>query len=376
VKIGLVFFISLLAFGATLQIFALSMYKPLLQVPSDQNTMGVNYDNRDQYPSVAVRMKRPDFQTGVIFPQWGSNAYDTRDQNWHTGLKDISKQTAAQWIEIPINFYQLTVTSTQVTVTNQTPTPEAVANGIRDAEAQNYHVFVVPLITVEGTLTWSGSIKFDTFEQTQTWFENYWQAYKPYVVAAQAAGADQLAIGTEDELLQEAPPSLWNTLIERIHGVFHGKLTYDINWSSLYYPLPPWLQNKYLSAIGVSVYNPLTYSKLKLDPATLAGLWQDIIGKQLDSLSIQLSKNVLISEIGYRDSSFALYKPWRRDAVAQAEPADPQEQAAAYNAALSNALTDKHISGIFFWAWSDPLFEPNWKPAAKILYKWYTSPQA
>jgi hypothetical protein len=376
VRVGLASFVSLLAVGATLQIFTLSTHKPLLQIPSGQNNPIIYYANRDQYTGISVRMKRPDFQTGVIFPQWGSSGYDTTDQNWQTGLKDISNQTGAQWIEIPINFYQSSVTSTQVMVTDQTPSLEALTNGIRAAKDKDYHVFVVPLITVEGTLKWSGSIQFATFAQTQAWFASYWQVYQPYVVAAQAAGADQLAIGTEDELLQEAPASLWNNLIAEIHGAFHGKLTYDINWSSLYYPLPQWLQNPYLSVIGVSVYNPLTTSNERVDPAKIPGLWQDIIGTQLDALSTKLSKSVIVSEIGYRDSEYALYMPWRRDQVAQAEPADPQEQAAAYDAALRNAIVDKHISGIFFWAWSDPLFEPNWKPAATILYKWYTSPQA
>jgi hypothetical protein len=55
------------------------------------------------------------------------------------------------------------------------------------------------------------------------------------------------------------------------------------------------------------------------------------------------------------------------------EPSDPEEQAAAYNAALANALVDPHITGIFFWGWSIPLFEPNYKPAAAVLYKWFTS---
>lgn len=108
----------------------------------------------------------------------------------------------------------------------------------------------------------------------------------------------------------------------------------------------------------------------------LPGLWHKKIGTLLDFLATHLTKQVLISEIGYRDSEFALYQPWVRDANAQAEPADPVEQAAAYDAALTNVIADTHIGGIYFWAWSVPLFEPNWKPAARVLYKWYSSPQA
>ncbi len=346
--------------------------------------------SRDQNTTPVIRMRRPNFQTGIIFPQWGTNAYDSTDKNWQVGLKDIQNQTSAQWIEIPINLYQSSVTSTQVTVSEITPTPNAVAAGIRTAHSKYYHVFIVPLLSAgtDGTdanYNWSGAIHFSNTQQMQEWFDSYWQALQPYVVAAAQAGAEELAIGTELEKLQLAPVTLWNQLIERVHQIFPGKLTYDMNWSSLYLylnptnnssTLPSWMHNPSLYAVGVSVYIALAEKAKRLDPAKLPGLWHDKIGTLLDLLSTQLTKQVLISEIGYRDSAFALYKPWVRDANAQAEPADPEEQAAAYDAALMNVVADPHIMGVYFWAWSVPLFEPNWKPAAKILYKWYTSPQA
>jgi hypothetical protein len=343
--------------------------------------------SRDENMTPVLRMQRPTFQTGIIFPQWGTNAYDTTDKNWQIGLNDIENQTNAQWVEIPVNLYQSSVTSTQVTVSATTPTPDAVAAGIRTAHSKYYHVFIVPLLSAgtDVTYNWSGSINFSYTQQMQEWFDSYWQALQPYVVAAAQAGADEMSIGTEFEKLQQAPASLWNQLIDRVHQIFPGKLTYDMNWSSLYLylnpatnssTLPSWMQNPSLYAVGVSVYIPLTDTQQRLDPTILPGLWHEKIGTLLDFLSTQLNKQVLISEIGYRDSEFALYQPWVRDANAQAEPADPVEQAAAYDAALTNVITDKHIGGIYFWAWSVPLFEPNWKPAARILYKWYASPQA
>ncbi len=381
-----VYFIAfiLMVLGVLLQGLLLSGHIPLVHLsqfrshatPLPFQQYQTVVASRDQNTTPVLRMQRPNFQTGMIFPQWGTNAYDSTDKNWQVGLNDIENQTSAQWIELPINLYQSSVTSTQVTVSDMTPTPNAVATGIRTAQARYYHVFIVPLLSVGGTLTWSGSIQFSTTQHMQLWFDSYWQALQPYVVAAAQAGAEELAIGTELEKLQLAPAPLWNQLIERVHQIFPGKLTYDLNWSSLYYQIPPWMHNPLLAAVGVSVYIPLTDRPQRLDPAILPGLWQEKIGKLLDSFSIQLTKQVFISEIGYRDSAFALYRPWERDAQAQAEPVDPEEQAAAYDAALMNVIVDPHIIGVYFWAWSVPLFEPNWKPAAKILYKWYTSPQA
>ena len=387
-RLGVASFVSIMAIGASFQWLLVSgnnSFTSIIPLPGNPSDSNVINQVRDDSTSTVLRFHRPTFQTGVVFPQWGTTAYSASDANWQVGLSDIQKQTAAQWIELPINFYQATINSTQVLTTDRTPTPQAVASGIRTAHAKHYRVFVVPLLTVSDPrgFTWSGSIQFNTVQETQAWFASYWQAYQPYVSAAAQAGADQMAVGTEFELLQVAPGSLplWDQLIANIHQIFHGKLTYDINWSSLYYYQPPhqyplWLSNPYLSALGVSVYNPLTNTQQRLDAGKIPTLWQQTISTMLDIFAVQTGKPLIVSEIGYRDSVYALYQPWRRDATAQAQPADPSEQAAAYNAALKNVLSDKHIIGIFFWAWSIDLFQPNYKPAAQMLHKWYTSPMA
>jgi hypothetical protein len=350
--------------------------RSVLEVPGKLGEqLGLWNAQKGEETGTEIRPLRPQFQTGVVFPQWGTNAYSTADPNWQIGLKDIQQQTGAGWIELPINFYQSSIFSTRVMTTDKTPTVKAVVAGIHTARAKGYHVFVVPFLSVEevGVLSWSGSIQFASQQQTQAWFDSYWQAFQPYVVASAQAGADELAIGTEFELLQKAPPALWNQLIGRIHAIYQGSLTYDINWSSLYYPLPVWLHSPYLSAIGVSLYVPLIDTPQRLSPERISVLWREKIKKLLDTFAIEVKKPVIISEIGYRDSAYALYHPWYRDTQAATEPVDPTEQAAAYNAALLYTLGDSHISGIFFWAWSMPLFAPNWLPASKILHKWYTS---
>jgi Glycoside Hydrolase Family 113 len=293
-----------------------------------------------------------------------------QDGNWLAGLREIQQQTAAQWVGMPINLYQPAITSTQVQAGKATPTLQAVIEGIRAAHSLHYHVFVFPQLTVNGARSWAGNIQFPSEQLARAWFNNYWLAYKPYVAAAAQAGAEELALGSEYELLQPADPALWNTLIERVHRAFPGKLTYDINWSSLYYPLPAWLHNPYLSAIGVSVYNPLTDTPRRLDPHSLPARWQATIGKVLDAFATQIGKPLLISEIGYRDSSDALYNPWQ---VTSSARADPVEQAAAFNAALYNLMDDQHIAGVFAWAWSFPPFDLRCRPAAQVLHYWYTT---
>lgn len=314
------------------------------------------------------------FQLGMVFPRWGNEAYSSQDAEWVKGLYDIYQQTHSQWIEITINLYQAPGSTEVVVKPTMAPPPTTLSAGIRMARALGYHVFVVPLLTVGGTTPksrWSGSINFSSSIQEQEWFDSYWEALAPYVRAADQAGAEQFAIGNEEEMLENAPAILWDQLITRFLSNFRGKLSYNMNWTSLTIPIPVWMLNPNLATIGVSVYNPLAYSPKPLDPTTLPALWHKKIGTVLDALSLHLSKPVLISEIGYRDTADALYEPWMR---ATSAPLDPSEQAVAYNAALTNVIGDPHIAGIFFWAWSFPLFLPNGQPAAAVLDEWYTSP--
>ncbi len=317
---------------------------------------------------------RPTFQAGMVFPQWNTTAYSAKDKNWAAGLQGIQTQTGAKWIEMTVNFYQSSLTSTTVRTTQKTPTPEAFAEGIRTARAMHYHVFVVPLLTVEGVnaqgaLLWCGDIRFATTVEAQQWFDSYWSVYQPYVAAAEAAGAEQLAIGTEYENLQFVVPSVWEHLIGQIRDTFSGLLTYDMNWSSVAIPVQAWMHDARLAYIGVSTYFPLTTVRQRLDPNVVPMLWRTKIKVQLDMLSRQVGKPVLISEIGYRSSSDALYNPWEKDTHSAI---DDEQQAAAYRAALMNSVDDSSITGIFFWAWSFQWFEPNQRAAAGVLHQWYT----
>lgn len=316
-------------------------------------------------------MRRPAFQTGVIFPQWGADAYGQGDGNWQTGLREIQNQTEAQWVSMTIDFAQASPGASSIQVARNTPSPQAVAQGIRLARAMGYHVLVEPLITIQGRDNWAGYIQFADAAQAQTWFDNYWRIYRPYIAAAAQAGADELSLGCEYEQIQGNWSAQWNQLIASVHAIYHGSLIYSINWTSLAQRQPPWMHNPLLHFIGVTMYTPLTAIPRRLPPASIAGLWREKIGRSLDAFSTQLKKPVLISEIGYRNSPDALYDPW----ASQTLPGrDPQEQAAAYNAALRDVINDPLIMGIFFWAWSFPPYAPNGEPAAQVLYNWYTSP--
>ena len=92
----------LMAVGVLLQALLLTGHLPpvsLQRAPAFALEHG-----QDGSPS--VRMRRPTFETGMLFPQWGQTAYSTGDANWRIGLSDMQQQTAAQWVAMPINLYQ------------------------------------------------------------------------------------------------------------------------------------------------------------------------------------------------------------------------------------------------------------------------------
>ncbi len=325
-------------------------------------------------PLKACNAKQRHFQMGIAFPQWGSTAYSEKDAKWLTELPDMRTKTAACWVEMPILFYQSSLTSMTVTQGPGTPPVSSFNYGVHLAHALGWHIFVTPLLQVNGAQPWAGAIQLTTYPQEQQWFESYWQAIKPYAVTAAKAGVEQFAIGTEEEWLQEnAPDSLWNGLIAELRSVFPGTLTYDMNWTSLQKPLPAWMRNANLKMIGVSAYLPLVDTPERVDPKQIFDLWKQTVKRALDDFALALGEPIFLSEIGYRNSADALYRSWEPTSSA---PPDPVEQAAACDAALANIIPDPHILGSFFWGWDDVgAFNLNGLQAAAVIHSYYKTLQ-
>src|SRR5262249_22516091 len=103
-------------------------------------------------------------------------------------------------------------------------------------------------------------------------------------------------------------------------------------------------------------------------------LWKKTGKAALDSFAARLGEPIFISEIGYRDSTDALYHSWE---AASSAPRDPAEQAAACDAVLANILADSNILGSFFWGWDGvDAFNLNGLQAATVIHKYYTSLQS
>ncbi len=322
-----------------------------------------------------ISLARPEVEAGVAFPEWSNSAYGTKDTAWRSGLVTLQRQTGARWVSIIVDLYQDTDQSTTIHPGSGTPTTESLAEGIAYAHKLGLKVFIEPLLNVTNVPAgqdWSGQISFDNADQAKAWFDGYWAGYKPYVQAAQAAGADQLGIATELQALETQPASLWNTLIARERAAFSGKLTYDMNWYSLSLHTPDWLNNPALDYVGISQYMPIAQSPQALTAEQIRAIWNISILPTMDALSTRTGKPIIFTEIGYRNASDALYHPWEHSTTA---PADPALQATAYTVAAQAVFSDTHIDGMFFWAWDNGVFAPS-SATNDALKAQYLSPAA
>jgi len=324
--------------------------------------------------------QRPDLQAGMIFPQYGDTAYSNADPYWSTGLREIDQQTGARWVEMTINFTQDYYDSSTIQVSHRTPTPTSLQQGIEAAHRLGKKVFIAPVISLLhnsfANEKWSGDITCSTQTACDAWFANYFQVYKPYLEVAQQTGAEQVAIGTELQTLEILHDHYWDSYIDNVASVYTGRLTYDMNFSSILAhsnALPTWLSYPKLSALGVSAYFSLASSPKSVPLSQIPSLWAQDVRAPLDAVAQATGKPIIISELGYRNDADALYLPF---VTTPFGAPDPALQAAAFDAALQNIIADPNITGVFVWAWSIPVYAPNNLPAAKTLRQWYTSPKA
>lgn len=343
--------------------------------PTGSQTAGVTPPVVPKQIAKPCSSKQRSFQMGVAFPDWGTTAYGPSDTKWLTELPTMQTKTAACWVEMPVLLHTPSLTSTTVMQGPATTQLSSFDYGVRFAHSLGLHVFVAMQLQSAGSQPWSALIHFTSFAQEQQWFESYWQVVKPYALVAEQDGVEQFALGTEYRWLeQNAPASLWHGLIDQLSSVFSGTLTYDMDWSSLYYSPPSWMRDPHLKMIGVSSYAPLVNSAVRVDPKQVRALWASTVQRDLDKFSIALGRPIFLSEVGYPNCQVAFYQAWDSYCTA---PLDPQEQAAGCDAVLANSIPDQRILGSFFWGWDNTEdFNLNAVPAATIIQSYYKSLQA
>lgn len=234
---------------------------------------------------------------------------------------------------------------------------------IHEAHAIGFIAIVKPHVWIPGS--WAGAAKPGSEQAWDSWFADYRRAIERIARIAAQEHADMLSIGTE--LAQTTARPEWISLIAGVRAIFPGKLIYFAHDMEEAERAPFW---GLLDFIGVTLYPPLGPDGDRA--AHLSAM--RAVADSLDSLSMRVSKPVLIGEIGLRSAVGAAARPWQ-SAEERHAPAAPWLQAQVLSDWL-NVLDQPSIKGVLIWRWfTDPAaggaadtdFTVQSKPAERVL---------
>lgn len=226
----------------------------------------------------------------------------------------------------------------------KTPSDASVEQAIRWASAQGLQVVLKPHVDVLDE-SFRGDIQP---ADREAWFASYERFITHYAELADRAGGavGTFVVGTElKSMSSDTDP--WEGVISAVREAFPGQLTYAANWDEV-------TQVQFfgsLDMIGVDAYYPLAADGEVPTAESLAAAWEPNIA-QLESLSDQLGKPVLVTEIGYPTQATAASNPFE---VASGEGPDEALQALLYQAAFDAFAARDWVRGILWWSWrADP----------------------
>jgi hypothetical protein len=326
------------------------------------------------------------FMKGIQFNDFGWGLDKPRPPEYgplyNPPLADVSLRdlatTGANWISVVVFVFQETISSTNIT-SNQykTASDEALQYVTDLAHSHGIRVVLFPSLFLSNDPEHSwidiGSA-FTSETQWQEWFASYRENINHYASFAQEAGVDMLYIGSELPGVTHREED-WRRIIKEVRERFDGPISYDsVFWG---FPIAEFKRIAWWDAvdyIATDFWYPLTD---KNDP-TIAEMKEGFIKTgyltDLENISKQFNKSVIVSEIGYDNFDGANSCPPPCD-IRTGAPVDLQEQADCYQATLEVLWGKPWLQGIFWFQWSGIGMpwsgSPQDKPAEEVLRKFY-----
>ena len=260
-------------------------------------------------------------------------------------------------IELTARIWTQSATSNSVIADPaKTDSDGSLLAGFRAAQAAGLSVvFKAAISALDGTPT-SSLAPADI----STFFASYKAEIVHLASIAQAGGVATFAIGNEMSSLSGPQyRGYWTDLISAVRQVYHGELTYAAATDEAS-KVSFWDQ---VDTIGVNTYPPLTssntptvqdlvhaWSEVPINPYYAAAFAYKSPVDFLHSLSMQYSKPVLMTEVGYRSIDGTAIAPgsW----TANGTP-NTAAQADAYNAFFQvwTAQGGSWLKGVELWQW-------------------------
>lgn len=195
---------------------------------------------------------------------------------------------------------------------------------------------------------WRSDIEMNSKEDWEAWFHNYGKMILHYAKVAQEGDMEALCIGTEILQATTKHPERWRKLIADIRKVYKGKLTYAANFYKEFEQVEFWDD---LDFIGVQAYFPLTKSHYPTT-SSLKKSWKPHV-KKLQRVSRKYNKQVVFTEVGYRNTSDASAEPWLWPSQVDHDKIkiSDETQALCYEAMFESLWNQDWFGGLYIWKW-------------------------
>lgn len=241
---------------------------------------------------------------------------------------------------------------------------------IHQAHLRDMHVLMKPhLWTGDG---WIGDLAMRSEADWNQFFEHYASWILHYALLAEMEDLPLFSVGVELEEATTGHPDHWRAIIDRVRGVFSGRLVYAANWGREFEQITFWDALDYM---GVDWYYPL--AEEEETGADLLRRRAEEVADRVGARAETVGRPVILTEVGFP----SIRSPWIRPHDEQREvPSSLEDQALSYRI-LREALADESwLRGAFWWKWPSDLrrggpdhrgFTPNDKPAEAEVRSWF-----
>jgi len=303
------------------------------------------------------RQEPEDFQAGMAVVIYGN------DQEFEAKTRKLLDRLAGlevNSLNLVFPLFQDNWTSSTVWVDEKrTPSEERIRLFVRESHKRGFMVTLRPLLDEASFAPdgkWRGSIEP---QDKEAWFESYTEVILRYAKLAEEEDVEILNIGTEFNSL-ERETNQWLKLIEAVRTVYHGQLTYSVNWWNVSYDVGFWDK---LDFIGVDAYFALDAPK-EATVEQLIAAWQPWLA-QMTQLKALFNKPLVFTELGTTSQTGSHQRPWVGEHI---NPIDLESQRRYYAAACRASLG--LVNGIYWWSVgldlpSNPKEDPGHNPLGK-----------
>jgi hypothetical protein len=268
----------------------------------------------------------------------------------------------ATHVALVVPLYQTDGASTELWLdTRLSPTLETLADTVRLARRDGLDVTIFPIVRLAAPRPgeWRGTL---APRDRDAWFASYAERLGDLAGVAALTGAGRLVIGSELSTL-DTDLDRWSPVIDRLRGIFHGKLVYSANWDHYQHAALFDLVDE----DGISGYFGLREPTAADDDATVEAGWRRV-RQELETWRAGRDQDrpFIFTELGYRSRAGATATPWDEGPGGKPDLDEQRRGFAAFRRAWAGSPV---LDGLYVWNWygyggpGTTSYTPRGKPA-------------